>query len=246
MRNLKLIPVILISIWLIFLLFMPFIQRFWGVKAFSNSVSISVMLQAVVVLSLLWQANGIKHTLMITFIVIIISWAIEALGAATGFPFSHYSYTERLQPQLAGVPLVIPFAWFMMLPPSWAVAQKLSRKKSGLIFIILSALAFTAWDLYLDPQMVQWGLWKWDQPGRYFGIPLINFIGWFAGAAIITSLIRPRKIPEGMLFLVYILTWIMEFFGLLIFWNLPGPALCGLIGMGIFIFLAIYLSRRNN
>lgn len=242
----KIIPVILISIWLIFLLFMPFIQSSWGIKVFSNSVAISVIIQAGVVLFLLWQSNGIKRTLIIAAIVIIISWTIEALGAAKGFPFGRYSYTERLQPQLAGVPLIIPFAWLMMLPPSWAVARKLSREKSGLVFITLSALAFTAWDLYLDPQMVQWGLWTWDQPGGYFGIPWVNFIGWFAGAAIITALIRPKEISEGMLFLVYILTWIMEFFGLIIFWELPGPALCGLIGMGIFIFPALYFRWRKN
>lgn len=246
MKDLKIIPIILIIIWLIFLLFMPFIQRSLGVNAFSKSISISVMLQAWIVLYLLLQAKGVKQTLVIASIIIVISWAIEALGAATGFPFGQYNYTERLQPQLAGVPLLIPFAWLMMLPPSWAVAQKLSGKKSGLIFVLLSALAFTAWDLYLDPQMVQWGLWKWEKPGGYFGIPWVNFAGWFSGAAIITAIIRPKEIPKNMLFLLYLLTWIMEFFGLIIFWNLPGPALSGFFGMGILIVLAYYFGKNIN
>ena len=94
--------------------------------------------------------------------IIILTWAIEAIGTATGFPFGSYSYTDHLQPQLLGVPLFIPLAWMMMLPPSWAVAQRLSSSKGKLVFLVLGALAFTAWDLFLDPQMVKWGLWVWD------------------------------------------------------------------------------------
>ena len=45
-----------------------------------------------------------------------IGWTAEAIGSKTGFPFGAYHYTDRLQPQLLGVPLLIPLAWLMMLP----------------------------------------------------------------------------------------------------------------------------------
>ena len=67
-------------------------------------------------------------------------WAIEYLGSTTGFPFGRYHYTDRLQPQLGHVPLLIPLAWLMMLPPAWAVAGSIAGN-SGLSFVLASALA---------------------------------------------------------------------------------------------------------
>ena len=42
----------------------------------------------------------------------------------------------------------------------------------------LGAAALTAWDLFLDPQMVGEGYWC-GRRGLYRGIPLTNFAGWF-------------------------------------------------------------------
>jgi putative membrane protein len=170
------------------------------------------------------------------------AWVVEALGSATGFPFGAYDYTGALQPQLAGVPLVIPLAWFMMLVPAWAVAeailprpqQRLGRWYSPLHAAVAGA-AFTAWDLYLDPQMVAHELWIWDKPEGYFGIPWINFVGWWLASSILTLLIRPTGLPRGRLMVIYTLTWAFQAIGLGIFWGQPGPAVVGLLGMGLFV-----------
>jgi putative membrane protein len=87
------------------------------------------------------------------------------------------------------------------------------------------------WDLFLDPQMVSWRLWIWDQPGGYFGIPWINYVGWVGAAAMMTLLVRPVVVPPGLL-LVYLLTWLLETVGLGVLWRQPWPALCGFAGMG--------------
>ena len=36
--------------------------------------------------------------------------AAEVLGVRTGFPFGEYAYTDALQPQVLGVPVVVPLA----------------------------------------------------------------------------------------------------------------------------------------
>jgi putative membrane protein len=173
------------------------------------------------------------------------AWTVEALGSATGFLFGAYDYTEALQPQLAGVPLVIPLAWFMMLVPAWGIAGAiLAGRRNQLgswyapLHAVLAGVAFTAWDLYLDPQMVARGLWVWDYPGGYFGIPWVNFLGWWLAASLITLLIRPRYLPRGRLMVIYTLTCIFQAIGLGLFWGQPGPALVGFLGMGIFVILA--------
>ena len=118
----------------------------------------------------------------------------------------------------------------------------MSKRRHGLAFAVWSGLALTAWDLFLDPQMTQWELWVWDQPGGYFGIPWVNYLGWFLGAALITAAMqfaaRPQELPERPLLAVYTLTWLLETVGLAAFWGLPGPALCGFVGMGVFVLLA--------
>jgi uncharacterized membrane protein len=240
------LPIIFILLWLILLLFMPFIENIYGENGFTLGIIFSVILQSLAVLSILIKSIGIRRTAFIAVGIILITWIIEAIGVATGFPFGRYYYTEKLRPQLLNVPLLIPLAWLMMLPPSWAIAQRITKQQNGIKFIILSGLAFTVWDLFLDPQMVKWGLWVWEKPNGYFGIPFTNFLGWFVSAIFITLFVRPQKLPERPLLLIYSLTWIIETVGLIVFWDLRGPALCGFIGMGIFVILAYFNPREKT
>jgi putative membrane protein len=162
-------------------------------------------------------------------------------------PFGKYHYTDVLQPQMLNVPLLIPLAWLMMLPPSWAVATQIAgRYVDGRRFPLhhrlavagFSGLAITAWDLYLDPQMVAWGFWVWDQPGGYFGIPWINFFGWTLAGAIITLAASPHQVPLRPLLAVYTITWLLQAIGQGLFWSQPGPAFCGFLAMGGMLFWA--------
>ncbi|MCB9430398.1 MAG: carotenoid biosynthesis protein [Ardenticatenaceae bacterium] len=105
--------------------------------------------------------------------------------------FGRYHYTDLLQPQIGHVPLLIPLAWLMMLPCAWAVASRFT----GWRFALLRPSALTAWDQMLDPQMVGWGLWVWQQPGSYFGIPWLNFGGWIFNSVLLTTLLRPKPVP---------------------------------------------------
>ncbi len=228
----------LLAAWVAALLAMPILQWIVGHPGLIAGVIAGVLLQAALAVLFLAQAATLQRTALTVTTVVIVAWAFEALGSRTGFPFGAYDYTATLQPQLLGVPLLIPLAWLMMLPPAWAVAQRITGRASGLAFVVISALAFTAWDLFLDPQMVHWGLWAWEQPGAYFGIPLANFAGWLLVAGLITALARPPALPQKPLIAVYALTWIIETVGQVVFWQLYGPATFGFIGMGIFVWLA--------
>jgi len=133
---------------------------------------------------------GLRHALTFLALVAFISLAFEAVGVATGAVYGPYRYTHKLGPQVFGVPLVVPFSWFMVIYPSYALANYLadgrvvSRPRPGLARLIglaaLSAMLMTAWDLAVDPQMVMYGHWVWHVEGAYFGIPVQNFIGWLA------------------------------------------------------------------
>jgi lycopene beta-cyclase len=228
----------LLVAWLAALSTMPVSQWAAGHRGLVAGVFLGVLLQASLVVLFLAQAAGVRRATLIALSVCGAAWLFEVLGSQAGLPFGAYHYTAALQPQLSGVPVLIPLAWLMMLPPAWAVAQRLTGRRSGLAFVAVSALAFSAWDLFLDPQMVDWGLWIWEVPGPYFGVPLVNFAGWLLVSALITALARPPALPDGALLIIYTLTWLVETAGQVLFWRLYGPAPWGFIGMGVFVLLA--------
>lgn len=116
-----------------------------------------------------------------------LGWAAEAVGTRTGRPFGRYRYAGRLRPEVGGVPILVPLAWFAMAAPAREVAHAvLGRHATPSRRMALGAAALTAWDLFLDPQMTAEGYWRWERAGRYRGIPLSNFVGWMlvSGAAM--------------------------------------------------------------
>jgi len=231
--------------WLLILVVLPLTQRSLGAEALPRGVTISVLLQLSAVLAILADAWGWGRVLRVAAVVAALAWAAEAIGAATGFPFGAYRYTAALQPQLAQVPLLVPLAWLMLLPLAWAVAQAVVGSARPLRFTLATALAFTAWDLFLDPHMVSWGFWMWAAPGGYFGIPWTNFLGWLLVSAVITLVVHPTGAPVRPLLLIYTITWALEAMGLAFFWHLPGPAAAGGLAVGLFALLAWRGAARS-
>jgi putative membrane protein len=216
----------------------------WGVK-------VTTLLQFGAVAAVVLTVWGLARTAFILALVAIMTFLAEFVGSKTGLPFGHYYYTELLQPQLAGVPLLIPLAWFMMLPPAWAVAQILVGAQQRWRFAAVSAVALTAWDLFLDPQNVAWGLWVWTEgasqtvfSGGYFGIPWLNYAGWLLVAFLVTLVAHPPQVPVKPLLLIYGIVWLFQTIGQLFFWDLPGPGLVGFIGMGTMLLL-VWRRRRE-
>lgn len=224
---------VFILLWLLIMIFVPIANWVWGEAAMLRLVSAGVVAQATAVLLILIQAWGWQETVKTAVLTALTAYTVEWIGSHTGWPFGSYYYTPTLQPQLGGVPLLIPLAWLMMLPCAWATVAHYA----GWRFTLLAAFAFTAWDLMLDPQMVGWGLWVWQQPGGYFGIPWLNFVGWILTAVFLTALLRPKPVPVRPLLLIYTLTWFLETFGLAFFWAMPGPAAVGGVVMGVFVWL---------
>lgn len=237
---------VLIALWVLTMISLPIVRFFSDEATFNWGVSFSVLIQTAAVVAILHDTWGWGRTLRTAAIVAVLGWGIEFIGSRTGLPFGAYNYTEALQPQLGHVPLLIPLAWFMMLPPAWAIAERVVGTSSRLRFILFSAAAFTAWDLFLDPQMVHWGYWVWENPQGYFGIPWINYLGWFLTATVMTVAVRPDGLPLAPLLLIYAITWALESIGLIVFWGLVGPGLVGFVGMGLFVWLGWRALRKGD
>lgn len=226
-------------LWLTVLIATPIGLWVIGESSLPYTVTLGVLANVALAISALafrWSARRIAITVIS---VIGFTWLAEFIGSQRGFPFGAYHYTDILQPQIGHVPLIIPLAWLMLLPSAWAVSEAYlapyPKLQHPLIMAILSGAAFTAWDLYLDPQMVAKNLWLWDQAGGYFGIPWQNYLGWWGVSSLLTLILRPHNLPHRPLLLIYALTWLFQAVGLGLFWGQPWPALVGFIAMGAFI-----------
>ena len=119
--------------------------------------------------------------------------ALEWVGHSTGWPFGAYRYTDALAPQIAGVPVIVPLAWLAMAIPAREVAARVVAP--GWARIALGAVALTAWDLMLDPQMVEAGYWVWEAEGPWRGIPLSNYAGWLV-SSLVVMVVLDRLVPS--------------------------------------------------
>lgn len=241
-------------LWLAVLIGTPVVLWLVGEGPFPRAVTLGVLAQAAATLFALACSWPVRRLVGVAAVILPATWAVEKVGVTTGWPFGHYAYTGALQPQLAGIPILIPLAWLMMLASAWAVAGAILPKRpvgSGwwyrLRFAALSGLAFTAWDLYLDPQMVARRFWLWDEPSGYFGIPWLNYLGWWCSATLLTLIVMPgpRELPRLRLMIIYSLTWLLQVLGLGLFWGQWGPALCGFTAMGGFAILGWRQEMRR-
>jgi len=145
-------------------------------------------------LLVLFGARGWRERLLL-LAVALLGFAAEVLGVHTGVPFGAYEYTGALGPRVFGVPLVMASAWMTL---AGYVKQMLARfRLSTWVETFVAASWLTAFDLLIDPLAAnQLGYWRWAGRGAYFGVPLLNFAGWFVVSLLVFTVLR-KKFEAG-------------------------------------------------
>ncbi len=177
----------------------------------------------------------------------------EAVGVATGFPFGRYLYDDALGPAVLGVPLVIPLAWTMMAYPALLVGRRLTRRYVPLV----GGWALASWDLFLDPQMVDAGFWRWENVGVQLpgipGIPVTNFLGWAFVSVLVIGLLHaliPRvertAAEDAVPSLLYLWTFASQVLANAVFFGRPWVAVIGGLAMGLVALPYAFALRRRD
>jgi uncharacterized membrane protein len=119
---------------------------------------------------------------------LVITFAIENLGATTGFPFGRYAFLVGAGlPHIGVIPIIVGPLYFGMGYASWVIANLLvgaqverPRTRYALFAVpLIAAFVMTQWDAVMDPSGSTLGkAWIWYDSGGYFGVPLSNFLGW--------------------------------------------------------------------
>ena len=180
----------------------------------------------------------------------------EAVGTATGVPFGAYDYADSLGPELLAVPVVIPLAWAMFAYPCLLVGQRLARSTPGATAI--GGLALASWDLFLDPQMVEAGHWRFSDVGVSLpgapGIPISNYLGWLLVGLLMMGLLQllGRGSPQDRLpddrvpAALFLWTWGSSVLAAAAFFGRPLVALTGGLVMGLVAVPYALALRRGS
>jgi putative membrane protein len=119
------------------------------------------------------------------------TYAIEFVGATTGWPYGEFSYEISLGPMLFGtIPLALPLFFVPLVINSYLLCVLLFGSRANALALRVPVVAATvvAIDLILDPAAVAIGFWAFEQ-GGFYGVPLLNYAGWVLSAIVATVLI---------------------------------------------------------
>lgn len=137
---------------------------------------------------------GLNNTVIFFFSSFMISLLLEIIGTNKGLIFGKYTYEPSLcpGPMIKNVPILIAISWtgliYMALVCAMMLIDGSVVNTIRVSHILLSAFLVTILDLVLDPIAVDEGRWFWEMPGKYYGVPIKNFIGWFFNCSLILLL----------------------------------------------------------
>ena len=117
----------------------------------------------------------------------IITFAIENLSIATGFPFGHYHYAPQAPiPFIGAVPITTGMAYFLYGYIAWWVATTLLRgldaqvrvKYNAILLPACASLTLLVWNIVAEPiSSTLQTKWIWENSGVFNGVPLTKFFG---------------------------------------------------------------------
>ena len=163
-----------------------------------------VVLGALAALAHAAARTGRRRAITLLVVGALISLGAELTGTSTGLPFGPYSYTSLLGWRVAGlVPFPIPLSWFYMIYASLAILGRLLAPaddlRTRLRWSACAGIVLAAWDVSMDPAMsFATAHWIWHTRGFFYGMPLLNWFGWWLTGSVIAfamlSIVRPSEV----------------------------------------------------
>ncbi|MFZ5877014.1 MAG: carotenoid biosynthesis protein [Nitrospirota bacterium] len=116
-------------------------------------------------------------------------FAVENLSVAAGPPFGLYHFTNAFDmPMIGRVPLDVGVMYFAMGYHAWVVGNilldkadaRLAHRFNRIALPVVAAFVMVMWGVVVDPGSATiLRVWIWHNGGGYFGVPLINYLGWY-------------------------------------------------------------------
>jgi len=140
---------------------------------------------------------------------------LEIIGLSTGMIFGVYAYLPTYQAiSVFGVPLFIPFAWFIIISSIRRISFNLIHSLF-LIFIL---------DVFLEKFAVSKGLWFWENPSL-LAAPIQNYLAWIIISFLCLLLFKnskPKLLNATLSILAIMIFITTQLFSYSIIWGISG------------------------
>jgi len=226
---------------------------------------------------------GWRRTVLFLVASWVTAFVCEYSSTRVGVPFGFYYYTGSTVGQelyISNVPFMDSLSFTFLLFASYCLAlvfllPSAAEPNQSRLQLVLDPTVRTSWapllltatfltfiDVVIDPVALRGDRWFLGQiygypdPGLYFGIPLMNFVGWAIVGLIALSVYfaidrRLSPLPldsAGSATTMYILLGCTLYYGVLVF-NLTitfwiGESLLALVGIMIYLPITILLVLR--
>lgn len=146
-----------------------------------------------------WLYSGLGRRAVVVIAGIVVgSCVVEYVGATYDVPFGAYDYTAQLGYRVAStVPAVILLAWLFSTVGTWAAAYVIAPHAPRMVRAALAGLFIVFFDLQIEPvATIIHQYWVWIDRGWYYGVPWVNFAGWWLTGTIFAYLFDPYFIAR--------------------------------------------------
>lgn len=122
--------------------------------------------------------------LILSLLVFLIGFSVEALGVATGILFGSYAYGSPFGFKLFDTPVMIGVNWLFLALSSYGIVQYFTKNK--LLLVLVPPFLMVGLDFLVEPVAMKLGFWGWENDL----IPLQNYMMWFVTSLVIHGIIR--------------------------------------------------------
>lgn len=152
-----------------------------------------------------WASRGARFACRFLVVASATSLATEMVGVQTGLVFGAYSYAVGFGPKILGlVPVIIPLIWFAVSYLASVTSDAITGGRAGHPpggiapgRAALSAGLLLGYDLVADPNHVFRGGWSYETGGFFHGVPLQNFVAWYAIGLAMFLLLQRGETSDG-------------------------------------------------
>lgn len=151
--------------------------------------------------------------LVLSLVVFLIGFSVEAVGVNTGLLFGNYEYGNPFGFKVFETPVMIGVNWLFLALSTYGIVQRFTKKAIWLI--TLPPLLMVGLDVLVEPIAIKLNFWNWENDI----IPLQNYVMWYITSLVIHALIYffGPKINSKISFVVYgvqvmffgVLNWVL-------------------------------------
>ncbi len=192
------------------------------------------------------RQKGFAKALMTLVVLSLLILAIEAAAIQFTYPFGDFSFGDALGYKILGiVPWAVAFAYVPLVLAVFWLASKLS---SGGLRVLLSGLLLAVANVVVDPALAFMGLRSWENGGPFFGVPILNFAGWFI-TGIITAWVlhaiwgKEDEVRRSIAYSGFAIIWFWSGVNLGLKQWIPGGV--GL-AIGLFLLILMFIEKRRE